>query len=127
MSSKHSAPKKFHHMQTPAQPSLLEGADDSARSLEVKQFYQLLLHLVATLSKESSNNVALVIGAAIFFGFAVFMAARPLGSCNPLPGTNIPIKVESNPTTTVDTQQNNSQHQRLPDTQQMIENSPSGS
>ncbi|PHJ73280.1 hypothetical protein VF14_03045 [Nostoc linckia z18] len=72
-----------------------------------QQFYGLLKNLVSAVSKDSSNNVAIVAIAAMFFGFAV-MVLRP---ATPSVVNPPAINVQSNPTTTVTTQQE--QNQRI--------------
>ncbi|MFN6472616.1 MAG: hypothetical protein RMY36_023485 [Nostoc sp. SerVER01] len=64
-----------------------------------QQFPRLLKNLVSAVSKDSSNNVAIVAIAAMFFGFAV-LVLRPT-----TPVTQPAINVQSNPATTVTTQQ----------------------
>jgi hypothetical protein len=65
-----------------------------------QQFHGLLKNLVSAVSKDSSNNVAIVAMAAMFFAFAV-MALKPV-----TPAANPPaINVQVHPTTTVTTHQ----------------------
>ncbi|MEH1788400.1 MAG: hypothetical protein V7L23_23150 [Nostoc sp.] len=64
-----------------------------------QQFYGLLKNLLSAVSKDSSNNVAIVAIAAMFFGFAV-MVLKPAA-----PVVQPQINLQSNPTTTVTTQQ----------------------
>lgn len=86
-----------------------------------QQFMQLLQLLVTAASKEGSNNVALVVIAAMFFGFLV-LALRP---------AQPPVNPQLiNPTITITTkqQQTQSKNFNLTETQQMIEEDrPSGS
>ncbi|MFN6540686.1 MAG: hypothetical protein RM021_030700 [Nostoc sp. EkiNYC01] len=70
-----------------------------------QQFYGLLKNLVSAVSQDSSNNVAIVAIAAMFFGFAV-MVLRPA-----TPVVQPQINLQSNPTTTVTTHQE--QNQRI--------------
>ncbi|MEH2102846.1 MAG: hypothetical protein V7K76_24490 [Nostoc sp.] len=71
-----------------------------------QQFHGLLKNLVTAVSKDSSNNVAIVAMAAMFFAFAV-MALKPA-----TPAANAPaINVQVHPTTTVTTHQE--QNQRI--------------
>lgn len=71
-----------------------------------QQFHGLLKNLVSAVSKDSSNNVAIVAMAAMFFAFAV-MALKPA-----TPAANPPvINVQVHPTTTVTT--NQEQNQRI--------------
>jgi hypothetical protein len=128
MPSKRSVATKIYLHQ---QPSLLRKIDNSTPFSGVESFYQLMLHLVATLNKESSNNVALVIIAAMFFGFAA-LVLRPLSFCNAPPAINpLQTKFENNPTTKViiniKQQQTQSQNQRPSEIQQEVEAPPSGS
>ncbi|MFN6535505.1 MAG: hypothetical protein RM021_003925 [Nostoc sp. EkiNYC01] len=70
-----------------------------------QQFPRLLKNLVSAVSKDSSNNVAIVAIAAMFFGFAV-MVLRPAA-----PVTQPEINLQVHPTTTVTT--NQEQNQRI--------------
>lgn len=72
----------------------------AANAANEQQFYTLLKNLVTAVSKDSSNNVAIVAMAAMFFGFAVmvFRPATPL--INP-PAINLQVY----PTTTLTTNQ----------------------
>ncbi len=70
-----------------------------------QQYHGLLKNLVSAVSKDSSNNVAIVAMVAMFFGFAV-MVLRPAA-----PVTQPEINLQSNPTTTVTTHQE--QNQRI--------------
>ncbi|WP_445632754.1 Transmembrane protein [Nostoc sp. DSM 114161] len=72
-----------------------------------QQFYGLLKNLVSAVSKDSSNNVAIVAIAAMFFGFAVMMLRPATPSVVNPPVVN----VHSNPNTTVTT--NQEQNQRI--------------
>ena len=47
------------------------------------QFYSLLLSLTAAVSKESSNNIAIVALAAMFFGFAILVLKPATPPANP--------------------------------------------
>ncbi|PHJ73260.1 hypothetical protein VF04_00405 [Nostoc linckia z7] len=64
-----------------------------------QQFHRLLKNLVSAVSKDSSNNVAIVAIAAMFFGFAVPVLRPATTVVQPQ------INLQSNPTTTVTTQQ----------------------
>jgi hypothetical protein len=71
-----------------------------------QHFHGLLKNLVSAVSRDSSNNVAIVAMAAMFFGFAV-LVLRPA-----TPVVNPPvINVQVHPTTTVTT--NQEQNQRI--------------
>ncbi|MDJ0674224.1 MAG: hypothetical protein QNJ36_02285 [Calothrix sp. MO_167.B42] len=60
------------------------------------QFYSLLLSLTAAMSKESSNNIAIVALAAMFFGFAILVLKPATSPANPPL-----INQQSNPITTL--------------------------
>jgi len=47
------------------------------------QFYSLLLSLTAAVSKESSNNIAIVALAAMFFGFTIVVLKPATPTANP--------------------------------------------
>ncbi|PHJ69132.1 hypothetical protein VF14_03065 [Nostoc linckia z18] len=64
-----------------------------------QQYHGLLKNLMTAVSKDSSNNVAIVAIVAMFFGFAV-MVLRPTTSV-----AQPEINLQSNPTTTVTTNQ----------------------
>ncbi|MHC5677030.1 hypothetical protein [Nostoc sp.] len=68
-----------------------------------QQFHGLLKNLVSAVSKDSSNNVAIVAMAAMFFGFAV-LVLKPAA-----PVAQPQIHLQSNPTTTVTTHQEQKQ------------------
>lgn len=69
-----------------------------------QQYHGLLKNLVTAVSKDSSNNVAIVAMVAMFFAFAV-MALKPA-----TPAANPPaINVQVHPTTTVTTNQEQTQ------------------
>ncbi len=87
---------------------LLEQAAENLPASNEQQFFSLLKPLVSAVSKDSSNNVAIVAIAAMFFAFAA-MLVKPV-----TPVANSPvINVHSNPTTTVTTDQQ--QNQRIDD------------
>lgn len=71
-----------------------------------QQFYGLLKHLMSAVSRDSSNNVAIVAMAAMFFGFAVLVLKPATPVVNPPV-----INVQVHPTTTVTTHQE--QNQRI--------------
>ncbi|WP_445634575.1 Transmembrane protein [Nostoc sp. DSM 114161] len=78
-----------------------------------QQFYGLLKNLVSAVSKDSSNNVAIVAMAAMFFGFAAMIFAFAVMALKPAtPAANPPaINLQVHPTTTVTT--NQEQNQRI--------------
>lgn len=117
-------PRNFYDNSGSAKTPMLKRADKLDTSSEEQQFIQLLQHLVTVVSKEGSNNVALVVIAAMFFGFLV-LAARPAQP----PINPQQINLQNSPNTTITTQQQTqSQNYNLPKTQQMIEDDqPSGS
>ena len=117
---KRHTPRNFHDKPADAKTSMLNRTGNLGASGE-QQFMQLLGRLVTAASKEGSNNVALVVIAAMFFGFLV-LALRPAQS-----SVNPPqINFQSNPTTTITTkqQQTQSQNNNPPSAQQMIEEDP---
>lgn len=113
-------PRNFHDKPASAKTPMLKRAANLGASGEQK-FMQMLEHLVTAVSKEGSNNVALVVIAAMFFGFLV-LALKPAQS----PVNQPQIIFESSPTTTITTKQQQTQSQRHnpPSTQQMTEEDP---
>lgn len=71
-----------------------------------QQFHSLLENLMTAVGKDSSNNVAIVALAAMFFGFAVLTLKPATPVVNP-PAINLQV----HPTTTVTT--NHEQNQRV--------------
>lgn len=115
-------PRNLRYKSSSAKKFLLKRLDKASEELN---YHQLLQHLVTVVSKESSNNVALVVIAAMFFGFLV-LALRPI---QPHIDPTY-INLQNNPTTIIITeqQQTQSQNHSLPESQQMIEeDSPLGS
>ncbi|MEH2457513.1 hypothetical protein [Nostoc sp.] len=99
-------PRNSNHKSTFAEGFFHSVAKNLPTSSNEQQFYILLKHLMTAVSKDSSNNVAIVAIAAIFFAFAV-MVFRPA-----TPVVNLlAINMQSNPTTTVTTHQE--QNQRI--------------
>ena len=119
-SMKRHTPHNFYDKPASAKAPMLKRAGNLGASSE-QQFMQLLERLVTATSKESSNNVALVVIAAMFFGFLV-LALRPAQS----PVNSPQITFQSSPTTTITTkqQQTQSQSYNSPKAQQMIEEDP---
>jgi hypothetical protein len=87
--------------------ALLEQAAENLPTNE-QQFSTLLKQLVSAVSKDSSNNVAIVAIAAMFFALAMMLLKPATPVANP-PAIN----VHSNPTTTVTIDQR--QNQRIDD------------
>ncbi|WP_414544817.1 hypothetical protein [Nostoc sp. CCY0012] len=116
MSMKRHTPRNFHNKPVSASTPMLKKAGNLGVSGE-QQFMQMLEHLVTATSKEDSNNVALVVIAAMFFGFLVF-ALRPVSS----PVSPPQITIQSHPITTITTKQQQSQSQSYnsPEAQQII-------
>ncbi|MFW9263510.1 hypothetical protein [Nostoc sp. CALU 546] len=111
--SVHRTPRYSNDKPASAKTSMLKRAGKFGASGE-QQFMELLQHLVTAASKEGSNNVALVVIAAMFFGFLV-LALRPVQ-----PPVN-PQQINSTIKITTKQQQTQSQNFNLPETQQMIE------
>lgn len=120
MSMKRHTPGNFHDKPASAKTPMLKRAGNLGASGE-QQFMQMLERLVTAASKEGSNNVALVVIAAMFFGFLI-LALRPAQSPVNLPQ----ITFQSSPTTTITTkqQQTQSQNNNPPEAQEMIEEDP---
>lgn len=116
---KRHTPRNFYDKPADAKRPMLNRAGNLGASGE-QQFMQLLERLVTATSKEGSNNVALVVIAAMFFGFLV-LALRPAQS-----SVKPPQIFQSNPITTITTkqQQTQSQNNNPPSAQQMIEEDP---
>jgi len=92
VSRKRHTPRNFHNKSASAKTPMLQRINNLDISGE-QQFMQTLKHLVTDASKESSNNVALVVIAAMFFTFLVF-ALRPTQS----PVNPPQINLQSSPT-----------------------------
>ncbi|MFL9458018.1 hypothetical protein AB0756_39940 [Tolypothrix campylonemoides VB511288_2] len=120
MSNKQQTSRNSHHKPSPASTPKFRRTGQFGISSE-QQFMQLLQHLVATTSKETSNNVALVAIAAMFFGFAV-LVIRP----DQPPVNQMPLNLQNSSTTTVTTRQQQTQSQSYNPhkAQQMIEEDP---
>ncbi|MEH2467844.1 hypothetical protein [Nostoc sp.] len=102
MESDRRRPRNSNHKST-APKAFLHRAVNATTE---QQFHGLLKNLVSAVSKDSSNNVAIVAMAAMFFGFAV-LVLRPA-----IPVVNPPvINVQVHPTTTMTT--NQEQNQRI--------------
>ncbi|MHC5747965.1 MAG: hypothetical protein ACYTXT_40150 [Nostoc sp.] len=99
MESDRRRPRNSHHKSTSAKGFFQRAAKNLPATSNEQQFYIFLKHLITALNKDSSNNVAIVALAAIFFGFAV-MVLKPAA-----PVAQPQINLQSNPTTTVTTNQ----------------------
>ena len=93
MKSNHPRPRNFNHKLNAPEAFVLRAANAE----QEQQFHALLKHVMTAVSKDSSNNVAIVAISAMFFALAV-MLLKPV--VNPAA-----INLQSNPTTTVTTHQ----------------------
>ncbi|MBD2211892.1 hypothetical protein H6G27_18750 [Nostoc linckia FACHB-104] len=87
---------------------LLKQAAENLPTSNEQPFYTMLKQLVSAVSKDSSNNVAIVAITAMFFAFAVMLLKPATPVVNPRA-----INVHSNSTTTVTNHQE--QNQRIDD------------
>lgn len=106
MESNRRRPRNSNHKSTSPERFLQSAAKNLPATSNEQQFYRLLKYVMTALGKDSSNNVAIVAMAAMFFGFAV-LVLRPA-----TPVINPPVmNVQVHPTTTVTT--NQEQNQRI--------------
>ncbi|MDZ8221416.1 MULTISPECIES: hypothetical protein [unclassified Nostoc] len=101
MKSDHPRPSNFNHKLNAPKAFVLRAANAE----QEQQFHALLKHVMTAVSKDSSNNVAIVAITAMFFALAVMVLKPSI----PVP----PAIMQSNPTTTVTTHQE--QIQRIDD------------
>lgn len=93
-----SQPRNFNLNSTSTEVLLKQAAKNLPTSNE-QQFSTLLKQLMSAVSKDSSNNVAIVAITAMFFALAMML----LKPATPVPVVNPPvINVHSNPTTTAE-------------------------
>ncbi|WP_392476934.1 hypothetical protein [Nostoc sp. C110] len=105
MKSDRRRPRNSNHKSASSEGFFQSAGKNLPATSNEQQFHRLLKHLMTAVSKDSSNNVAIVAMAAIFFGFAV-LVLKPAA-----PVAQPQINLQSNPTITVKTQQE--QNQRI--------------
>ncbi len=104
MESNRRRPRTSNQQTNAAQAFLRGVAKNLPATSNEQQFHALLKHLMSTVGKDSSNNVAIVAISAMFLAFAL-LVLKPATS----PANQPLINLQIHPNTTVTTNQEQSQ------------------